>query len=135
MNYLIDTNTCIYIMNRRPRGIIDKCRQFQPGDIAVSAITVSELQYGVAKSSSPLKNQSRLDEFLLPFDILPYDEAVAQVYGTIRSRLEKQGKPIGPLDFLIAAHALSRGLILVTNNEKEFARIQNLRIENWLQVP
>ncbi|MGM0454329.1 MAG: type II toxin-antitoxin system tRNA(fMet)-specific endonuclease VapC [Thermodesulfobacteriota bacterium] len=135
MNYLIDTNICIYIMNQRPREILDKCRQFQPGDIAVSAITVSELQYGAAKSSSPSKNQARLDEFLLPFEILPYDAEVAKAYGTIRSRLEKQGKSTGPLDFLIAAHALSRDLILVTNNEKEFAGIQNLRIENWLQIP
>lgn len=135
MNYLIDTNICIYIMNQRPREIMDKCRQFQPGDIAVSAITVSELQYGVAKSSSPSKNQVRLDEFLLPFEILPYNADVAKAYGSIRSRLEKKGKPIGPLDFLIAAHALSRNLILVTNNEKEFARIQNLRLENWLQTP
>ena len=135
MNYLIDTNICIYIMNQRPREIIDKCRQFQPDDIAVSAITVSELHHGVAKSSSPSKNQTRLDEFLLPFEILPYDAEVAKAYGTTRSRLEKLGKLIGPLDFLIAAHALSRDLILVTNNEKEFARIQNLRVENWLQTP
>ncbi len=108
---------------------------FEPGDIAISAITVSELQYGVAKSSNPLKNQTRLDEFLVPFEILPYDSEVAKAYGTIRVNLEKQGIPIGPLDFLIAAHALARNLILVTNNEKEFARIQNLRIENWLQIP
>ena len=135
MNYLIDTNICIYIMNQRPREIIDKCRQFHPGDIAVSAITASELQYGVAKSSSPAQNQARLDEFLLPFEILPYNGDVAKAYGNIRACLEKQGQPIGPLDFLIAAHALSRNLTLVTNNEKEFARIQNLRVENWLQTP
>jgi len=76
-----------------------------------------------------------LDEFLLPFEILPYNEDIAKAYGTIRACLEKQEKPIGPLDFLIAAHALSRDLTLVTNNEKKFARIQNLRVENWLQTP
>lgn len=132
MNYLIDTNICIYIMNQRPPEIIDKCRQLAPGDIAVSAITVSELQYGAAKSSNPSKNQARIDEFLVPFEILPYDMKVAKTYGTIRFELEKQGMPIGPLDFLIAAHALNRGLILVTSNEKEFIRIENLRVENWL---
>jgi tRNA(fMet)-specific endonuclease VapC len=87
------------------------------------------------ESSSTSKNQARLDEFMLPFQILPYNADVAKAYGTIRARLEKQGKPIVPLDFLIAAHALSRNLTLVTNNEKEFARIQNLRVKNWLQTP
>lgn len=131
MKYLIDTNICIYIMNKRPKFVIKKFRQSEPGEISISAISVSELQYGVSKSANPPKNEQRLYEFLLPFEILPYDESASKSYGNIRFRLGKTGRTIGPLDMLIGTHALSRGLILVTNNEKEFARIPGLRIENW----
>ncbi len=131
MRYLIDTNICIYIMNKRPVDVIRKFKQFEPGEISISSITVSELQYGVEKSVQQKKNRLRLEEFMAPFRILPYDEFAAITYGTIRFQLEKQGHPIGPLDLLIAAHALSQKLILVTNNEKEFKRIKNLKVENW----
>lgn len=131
MKYLIDTNICIYIMNKHPSDIINKFKQFEPGEISISSITVSELQYGVEKSAQQKMNRIRLAEFLAPFRILPYDEVAAKAYGTIRFQLEKQGQPIGPLDLLIAAHALSQKLILVTNNDKEFRRIKNLKVENW----
>ena len=131
MRYLIDTNTCIYIMNKRPADVIKKFKQFEPGDISISSITVSELQCGVEQSSHPKKNRLRLEEFMAPFKILPYDAFAAKTYGTIRFQLEEQGHPIGPLDLLIAAHALSQELILVTNNDKEFKRINNLKVENW----
>jgi len=131
MKYLIDTNICIYIMNERPTGVIKKFKQFEVGDVGISTITVSELQYGVAKSTHRKKNQQRLEQFMAPLEILAYDEMAAEVYGDIHLHLEKYGQPIGPLDVLIAAHALSLNLILVTNNDKEFKRIKNLQVENW----
>ena len=118
-------------MKKRPAGIIKKFRQFELGDVGISTITVSELQYGVAKSIHLKENQQRLEQFMAPLEILAYDEMAAKVYGDIRFHLEKNGQPIGPLDVLIAAHALSKNLILVTNNDKEFKRIKNLQVENW----
>ncbi len=131
MNYLIDTDICIYIMNKRPPSVIKRFKQFKPGEIGVSAITVSELQFGVSKSVHKEKNRQRLEDFLAPFEILPYDEAAAKKYGDIRAELEKRGRLIGPLDLLIAAHAMSLDLTLVTNNESEFGRIKKLKMENW----
>ncbi len=131
MKYLIDTNICIYMMNKRPAEIIRKFKQFELGEIGISIITVSELQYGVAKSTYRKKNEVRLEEFLAPFEILTYDQTAARVYGDIRFQLEKRGQPIGPLDLLIAAHAISQDLVLITNNDKEFKRIKKLKIENW----
>jgi len=135
MKYLIDTNICIYIMNKRPKEIIKKFKKFEPGEIGISTITVSELQYGISKSRHQNKNQLRLEEFLTPLEILNYDEEAAGAYGDIRFQLEKRGRPIGPLDLLIAAQAASRGLILVTNNDEEFNRIKKLRVENWVKKP
>ena len=132
MKYLIDTNICIYIMNRRPVEVLNKFKKFKLGEIGISTITVSELQYGVRKSKYREKNQKRLEEFLAPFEILSYDETAAKIYGDIRFKLEKRGQPIGPLDQLIAAHTLSQRLILVINNDKEFNRIENLKVENWV---
>ena len=131
MRYLIDTNICIYIMNKRPVAVIKKFKQFELGEIGISTITVSELQYGVAKSIYREKNEVRLEEFLAPLEILTYDQTAAKVYGEIRFQLEKRGQPIGPLDLLIAAHAMSQDLTLITNNDKEFRRIKGLKIENW----
>ena len=119
-------------MNKRPIGIIHKFKQFDVGEIGVSTITVSELQYGVAKSKNYRLNEQRIEEFLSPLEILPYDEIAASIYGDIRLQLEKSGEPIGPLDLLIAAQALSRDLVLITNNEKEFKRVNNLKVENWV---
>ena len=131
MKYLIDTNICIYIMNKRPVEVIKKFKQFELGEIGISTITVSELQYGVAKSTYREKNQQRLEEFIAPLEILTYDEMAERAYGDIRFQLEKYGQPIGPLDLLIAAHALSQDLVLITNNDMEFKRIKNLKVENW----
>ena len=132
MNYLIDTNICIYLMNKKPSKVIQRFKDIEIGQIGISTITVSELNYGVAKSEFQKQNAIRLEEFLTPFEILPYDETASKYYGIIRSQLESQGKVIGPLDMLIAAHALSRDLILITNNEKEFLRIKSLKVENWV---
>ncbi|MGD8836354.1 MAG: type II toxin-antitoxin system VapC family toxin [Desulfobacteraceae bacterium] len=132
MKYLIDTNICIYIMNNRPADVIQKFKKVNLGEIGVSTITISELQYGVAKSQRRKNNQIRLNEFIAPLEILPYDRAAAKTYGDIRYHLEKIGQPIGPLDLLIAAQAVSQNLIVVTNNDKEFVRIRKLKVENWV---
>jgi tRNA(fMet)-specific endonuclease VapC len=121
-------------MNNRPIGIIQKFKLFDVGEIAVSAITVSELQYGASKSKNQRLNKQRIEEFLSPLEILPYDEIAASIYGDIRLQLEKCGEPICPLDLLIAAHALSRNLVLISNNEKEFKRVKNLKVENWIKL-
>ena len=133
IKYIVDTNICIYIINKRPIGIIQKFKQLDVGEIGVSTITVSELQYGVSKSKNRRLNEQRIEDFLFPLEILPYDEIAASIYGDIRFQLEKRGDSIGPLDLLIAAHALSRNLVLVTNNEKEFKRVKSLKVENWVK--
>ena len=120
-------------MNKRPISIIQKFKQFEIGEIGVSTITMSELQYGVVKSKNRRLNQQRVEEFLSPLEIIPYDEIAANIYGDIRHNLEKSGEPIGPLDLLIAAHALSRNLVLITNNEKEFKRVKKLKVKNWVK--
>ena len=131
MKYLLDTNICIYLINERPRKVLTHFKRHSLGDIGISSITASELAFGVAKSASS-KNSAALEAFLLPLNVVDYDAGAAMIYGDIRATLEKQGKTIGPLDMLIAATALSRQLILVTNNEKEFRRISKLKVENWL---
>lgn len=118
-------------MNKRPAEVIKKFKKFDLGEIGISTITISELEYGVAKSTHREKNQQRLKEFIAPLEILTYNEMAAKTYGDIRFQLEKRGQPIGPLDLLIAAHALSHNLILATNNDKEFKRIKKLKVENW----
>ncbi len=133
IRYLLDTNICIYIMNQKPIEIIHKFKQFKVGDIGISTITVSELHYGAVKSKNTKLNLKRIDEFLAPLEILPYDHNAAVYYGEIRCNLEQKGKVIGPLDMLIAAHALSNDITLVTNNEKEFQRVNLLMVENWIK--
>ena len=132
MTYLLDTNTCIYIINKKPSAVIKRIQTKQPEEIAISTITQAELEYGVARSRYPDRNRVALLEFLFPFFLLDFDQMAASQYGLIRSFLESKGKPIGPMDILLAAQAKSRDLILVTNNEKEFRRVEGLRIENWV---
>jgi tRNA(fMet)-specific endonuclease VapC len=128
---MLDTDTCIYIINRRPESVFDRLRAHRVGDIGISAITVSELRYGAEKSSRPEENHEALDSFLTPLEILAYGEAERRTYGMIRSHLERSGKPIGSMDLLIAAHAVNLGAILVTQNTREFERVPDLRIESW----
>ena len=130
MKYLLDTNICIYIINARPRQVLDRFRKHSVGDLGISSITASELAFGVVKSGSA-KNRAALEGFMLPLEVAQYDLGAALIYGEIRAGLERSGTTIGPLDMLIAAHALSLGTILVTNNEKEFRRVAGLRCENW----
>ncbi|MCD6486994.1 MAG: type II toxin-antitoxin system VapC family toxin [Syntrophobacterales bacterium] len=132
MKYLLDTNICIYIINEKPEKVLKRFEQYPVHEFGISSITHAELRYGVAKSKHKDTNQNALDEFLLPLTILPfYGERLVACYGEIRSLLESKGKTIGPLDMLIAAHALSLELTIISNNIKEFSRIPNLKYENW----
>lgn len=132
MKFLLDTNICIYIIKQKPLEVLHKFNTYQVGDIGISSITVAELEFGVQKSQYPAKNQQALTQFLLPLEIVNFDRAAATIYGDIRAKLETQGTPIGSLDTLIAAHALSLPVTLITNNIKEFSRVPNLKSENWV---
>jgi tRNA(fMet)-specific endonuclease VapC len=131
MNYLLDTNICILLIRQKSPSALARLLRHTITEIGLSVVTVAELQYGVQKSSQPMQNQQALDQFLLPLTILPFDELAAVAYGRIRTDLEAQGLPIGALDTLIAAQAVSRSLTLVTNNVREFARVAGLAIEDW----
>lgn len=131
MKLMLDTNICIYIIKQQPVAVLKRFLEYQIGDICISSITLSELRYGVAKSSQKEKNAIALDEFIVPLEVVSFDEFAAHVYGDIRAALEKAGTPIGPMDMLIAAHALSLGIPLVNNNTREFMRISSLTCINW----
>ena len=133
MKYLLDTNICIYIINEKPKKVLQKFERYPVHEFGISSITQAELQYGVAKSEQRNRNQVALDEFLLPLTILPFQgKRLVERYGKIRAFLESKGKTIGPLDTLIAAHALSLDLTIISNNIREFSRIPNLKCENWI---
>lgn len=129
---MLDTNICIYIIKNRPQSVREKFKEFDIGELSISSITVSELYYGAYKSLHVEKNLLALEHFLKPFDIVEYDIKASMAYGKIRATLEKKGKVIGGLDMLIAASALATNSILITNNTKEFERIENLVVENWV---
>ena len=130
--YLLDTNICIYIINKRPESVYKKFKKVNLENISISSITDFELRYGVEKSQKLEKNVQILEEFLGYLNILPFDTSDSMIAAAIRNRLEKKGRMIGAYDILIASQAISRDLVLVTNNEKEFKRIKELKIENWL---
>jgi tRNA(fMet)-specific endonuclease VapC len=132
MKVLLDTNICIYIIKNHPPELRKHFEQFIPGDIAISSITVAELQYGVEKSAARERNSLALEAFLLPLDSAPFDHASALVYGKIRAELERQGKPIGGMDMLIAAQAIAQGFTLITHNLGEFRRVPDLHCETWV---
>ena len=131
MRYMLDTNMCVYIIKRRPAVVLERLGEALHLGVGLSSIALSEQEYGVARSSRPRENRAALTEFVLPLLIAPYDEGAACCYGELRARLEAAGQPLGSLDTLIGAHALSLGCALVTNNEREFARIPGLALENW----
>ncbi len=132
MTYLLDTNICSYIVSRRPPAAYERFSQVSFKEIAISTITLAELLFGVTKSPNRERNDVAYRSFLTPLTILDFDAEAAAHYGDIRATLERKGTPIGPLDLLIAAHARSRDLTLVTNNEREFARVDGLKLENWI---
>ena len=130
--YLLDTNICIYIINQHHRDVVEHVKRLQPHQIKLSAISIAELEYGASKSKNREMNRNALIHFASAFDIVAFNDDDAEVFGLIRAGLEKRGKIIGPYDLQIAAQAISRNLILVTNNTKEFERVENLRLENWM---
>lgn len=133
MKYLLDTNICIAIINRKANQIVDRFKICSVGDIGLSSITVAELVCGAEKSGNPDSNKTALELFFAPLTIVDFNEKAAQIYGKVRSTLERSGTPVGSLDTLIAAHAISLNTILVTNNTREFARVPNLQLEDWLK--
>jgi tRNA(fMet)-specific endonuclease VapC len=132
VTYLLDTNICIYALKNRPPEVLERLEAVGRGAVALSVITVLELRQGAEKSQRVAENHSRLDFFLSPIKILPFDEEAAVVAARIRAHLERRGTPIGDLDTLIAAHAIARDLILVTNNLQEFERVPGLKTDNWV---
>ena len=134
MTYLLDTNICIYLIKRRPAQVFRRLEEHQVGQIAISTVTYCELAFGVEHSSDPTRNGEALQQFLSPLEILPPQPEVAAIYGRIRAALKRAGRPIGPLDMLIAAHAIACGAVLVTNSEKEFSRVPSIKIENWARA-
>jgi len=132
MKLMLDTNICIYIIKQQPVAVLKRFLEYQIGDIGISSITLSELRYGVAKSTHQEKNTKALDEFITPLEVVFFDVEAARVYGDIRAALEKAGTPIGAMDMLIAAHAVSLEIPLVTNNTREFVRIPTLNSIDWI---
>lgn len=131
MRFMLDTNICIYAIKNRPASVLEALRSHEAAGIGVSSITVAELYFGVAKSASS-RNMKALEHFLEPLEIADFDPRAAQVYGDVRNRLERMGMPIGPLDTQIAAHAIALRVTLVTNNLREFSRVPDLKLENWV---
>jgi len=129
---MLDTNICIYIIKNRPKSVKERFREFEIGELCISTITVSELMYGAFKSEHTEKNLKAIESFLMPFEIVDYDFTASVEYGKIRAYLEKKGKVIGNMDMQIAGHALALDLVLVTNNTKEFERVEGLRLDNWV---
>ena len=132
MIYLLDTNTCIYYLNKASESVIYHFQRLSPSKIKLSTISVAELYYGAKKSKAKLKNQKIVEDFITTFEIIPFDELSCKVYAEIRTALEKSGVPIGPMDLLIGSISLTYNYILITNNIKEFKRIKGLKLENWL---
>lgn len=133
MKYMLDTNICIYAIKHKPDTVIKKFLSHDPEELCISAITYAELMHGVEKSMAVERNRIAMSLFLSPITILQFDELAAEEYGRIKAELEKKGTPIGPMDTLIASHAKSRGLIIVTNNTREFNRVVGLSVEDWTQ--
>ena len=131
LKYLLDTNMCIYIKKQKPITVLKRFEEISDGEMGMSVITYCELLYGAHKSQERERAIQKLESLIQFVPALPLPNNVAEYYAKIRALLEKKGQPIGANDLLIAAHALSLDVILVTNNEKEFKRIAELRIENW----
>lgn len=134
MKYLLDTNICIALIRYKPAALLQQLTSHQPGDVGISSITLAELVHGAEKSAQVERNMSALQQFLLPLELADFDQGAALAYGKIRAELERGGQIIGSMDILIAAHALSLDVILVTNNIREFQYVNGLTLEDWLSV-
>ena len=133
MIYMLDTNICIYVMKKKPEKVLQRLKKELNNGVCISSITLAELEYGMKHSSNQAKNEQALLRFLAPLSVLPFGSSAASEYGEIRAYLQNQGTPIGPLDMLIAGHARAEKMILVTNNVREFERVPELEIENWVE--
>lgn len=134
MKYMLDTNICVYLIKKKPENVLTNLYSNIDEGVAISAITLAELIHGVEASAYPEKNMLALNQFLSIVDILPFDDEAASEYGKICAMLRRQGTPIGAMDMLIAAHAKAKGLIIVTNNVREFERVEGLGLENWVSA-
>ena len=132
MRYLLDTDTCSYIMRSKPLSVLEKLQSVPMNDVLVSVVTVAELRYGVEKLASPRLTQRVVDDFLAYLNVLPWCEAITPFYARIWHDLQTRGTLIGAMDLMIAAHALQEGAILVTNNTKHFSKVTGLKLENWV---
>jgi tRNA(fMet)-specific endonuclease VapC len=132
MKVMLDTDICIYTIRQHPQSVLDRFARYLAGDLGISVMTLAELDYGVSKSSDPARNRQALDEFISPLQVATFDRSASWHCGRIRAALDRKGVPIGSMDLLIAAHALSLDIPLVTNNQKKFRRVPGLRTENWL---
>ena len=130
LRYMLDTNIVIYTMKNRPPHVRDRFKTHD-GRMCISAVTLGELIYGAERSAWPERNLADIQGFVARLDVALFDERAAEHFGQVRAELYASGKPIGPYDMMIAGHARSMGLVLVTNNEREFGRVPGLRIENW----
>ena len=128
---LLDTNICIHIINAKPPAVLQRFKGYRMGEIGLCSVVAAELAFGVAKSGSA-RNRQALEMFLAPLLILPFDDPAFWAYGDLRADLERRGTPIGSLDTMIAAHALSQQATLITNNTREFAQVPGLHVENWV---
>ncbi len=135
LGYLLDTNICIYIARHHPSEVLERFRKLKPGDVGMSSVTYGELCYGACKSRYRNEARSILQELAKVIPVLALGSEAGERYGEIRAELERRGCVIGNNDLWIAAHALSLGLVLVTNNEREFIRVPGLKLQNWAQKP
>ncbi len=134
MKYMLDTNICVYLIKKKPENVLRNLHSSMNDGVTISAITLAELMHGVEASEYPGKNAIALNQFLSIVDILPFDDEAAVEYGKICAILRRKGAPIGAMDMLIAAHAKAKGLIIVTNNVREFERVEGLVLENWVNA-
>jgi tRNA(fMet)-specific endonuclease VapC len=133
IRYMLDTSLCVELLRGRAGAVEDRLRKLRVGEVAISTIALAELEYGAAKSKRPEHHRELLVKFCAPLAVVPFDTAASEQYGRVRTFLEGEGTPIGPLDTLIASHALSLGTKLITGNEDEFRRVPGLAVENWLR--
>ena len=131
LRYMLDTNICIYVIKNRPEGLRERFNRLAD-QLCISAVTLSEIIYGAEKSARQIENIKVVEQFAARLDVLPFGERAATHYGQIRADLERAGHPIGLHDMMIGGHARSEGLTLVSNNLREFQRIEGLRVDNWV---
>lgn len=131
LRYMLDTNLCIRVLRDRPAGLRERFNA-EAASLCISTVTMAELLYGAEKSARPAENRQQVDSFSARLDVLPFDDVAAAHFGEIRASLERNGQVIGPYDLMIAGHARSRGLVVVTNNLGEFNRVEGLRAEDWI---